>query len=112
MNVLVHKWINNKDKITYNFDPENDKYIPIFPDDTIEKAIIKISLVLKSIDDTIDITKIPYIWTDKKALRISSDTVFPLFPWKYKNKKEWQSASIKFNDENLFFKHINLAMEP
>jgi hypothetical protein len=110
MDIIVHRWSNNKIIKTYNFKTDDDKYIPIFADDSIEKGITKISLLIKSLDDNpTDISYIPYVWADKKSLRNTFNVIYPINPWKYKDKDLYKNVAIKYNDDNSFLENeINI----
>ena len=109
MNVTFHRWLNSKTKKTYIFNPNDSKFIPIFADDTIEKATTKITLLLASLEEyETDIKHIPYIWTDKTQLRTKFNIIFPLNPWKYK-KTNYSNVATTYNDTEIFDqKEINI----
>ena len=76
MDVIVHRWLNSNTKKTYIFTKDvhkdlnnrkdNEIDICIFKDDTILKAINKIAIGIQSLDSSISLTTIPFIWWKKR----------------------------------------------
>jgi len=117
--VKVHRWLSEKDKITYTF---GSKEIPmiIFPDDTVNKALTKIyygiSEYHKEKDEKLKHfpNSLPYAWTNRNSLRFESEYT-KLNPniWKSKtHKSSSQSQLVKYKDDSLFLLNdINIVFK-
>jgi len=99
--VHVHRWINSTTKKTYIFGKDRDIDICIFKDDTIIKALNKIAVGIHSIDSTVSLNTIPFVWQHNNNLRFDLDTVIKN-PFTDVIKQSKQNVNIIYKNDELF----------
>lgn len=108
MDLQVHRWINSTTKHTYVFGKDKMIDICIFKDDTIIKALNKIVVGIHSIDSSISLNTIPFIWWRSKSIRFDVDTsIKNPFTDTYKNSTH---ANISYKNDDLFnLEEVNIV---
>lgn len=93
--VKVHRWLSQTVKKTYVITPD---VMPIFRDDTVDKALTKIALVINSLDATVKLDTQPFAWWKNRGLRFVVSSKFTT-PFDYSPQ---QMKSITYTNSDLF----------
>lgn len=104
MDIHVHRWINSTTKKTYIFGKNKDIDICIFNDDTIIKAINKIAVGIHSVDSSVSLNSIPFLWFGNKnnnSLRFNLDTTIKN-PFIDTIKQPKPNVNIIYKNDELF----------